>query len=178
MYVWRNIETRSCDHSCRGKSNEYYTFWVCVCSLRYLACNAQAPYCHLCPVRLYDIFQLIAKCNIVDKKVINIKCVFKMFSTTSAWKISHSKNKSAKYDKKNIYIRRSSYKVSVILVRFLWILNFLDSTSEKCSNINLHGNLSIRNRRVPCRQREGQTHKWTESHDEANSRFSQVCQRT
>jgi len=29
---------------------------VCVCSLRYPACNAHAPYCRLCPVLLYYIF--------------------------------------------------------------------------------------------------------------------------
>jgi len=27
-----------------------------VCSLRYPACNAHAPNCHLCPARLYSIF--------------------------------------------------------------------------------------------------------------------------
>jgi len=34
------------------KSYKYYTFWVCVCSLRYPAYNAHAPYCHLWPARL------------------------------------------------------------------------------------------------------------------------------
>ena len=29
---------------------------VCVCSLRYLPCNAHAPYCHLWTARLYNIF--------------------------------------------------------------------------------------------------------------------------
>ena len=29
---------------------------VCVCSLWYPACNAQVPYCHLWPLRLYNIF--------------------------------------------------------------------------------------------------------------------------
>jgi hypothetical protein len=29
---------------------------VCVCSLRYPACNAHAPYCHLLHVRLHYIF--------------------------------------------------------------------------------------------------------------------------
>jgi hypothetical protein len=29
---------------------------VCVCSLRYPACNAHAPYCHLWPVWLHHIF--------------------------------------------------------------------------------------------------------------------------
>jgi len=29
------------------KSNKYYVFWMCVCSLWYPACNAHSPYCHL-----------------------------------------------------------------------------------------------------------------------------------
>ena len=29
---------------------------VCVCTLRYPACNAHAPYCHLWPAPLYSIF--------------------------------------------------------------------------------------------------------------------------
>jgi len=29
-------------------------FWVCICSLRYQACNAHAPYCHVaCPALQY-----------------------------------------------------------------------------------------------------------------------------
>jgi len=38
------------------KSNNYYILWVRVCSLRYPACNAHAPYCRLWPVALYAIF--------------------------------------------------------------------------------------------------------------------------
>jgi len=37
------------------KSRNYYIFWGCVCSLCYPACNAQAPYCNLCPARLCNI---------------------------------------------------------------------------------------------------------------------------
>jgi len=29
---------------------------VCVCSLSHPACNAHAPYCHLCPAPLYNCF--------------------------------------------------------------------------------------------------------------------------
>ena len=39
-----------------GKSNKYYIFWVWVFSFRYPACKAHAPYCQLCPFRLYYIF--------------------------------------------------------------------------------------------------------------------------
>jgi len=38
------------------KQQYYYIFWVYVCSLRCPACHAHAPYCHLWPVRLYNIF--------------------------------------------------------------------------------------------------------------------------
>jgi len=38
------------------KSNKYYIFWLCICSLRYPSCNAHAPYCHLWPARLCYIF--------------------------------------------------------------------------------------------------------------------------
>ena len=38
------------------KGNKYYIFWVCVFSLRHLACNAHAPYCYLCPALLHNIF--------------------------------------------------------------------------------------------------------------------------
>jgi hypothetical protein len=38
------------------KSNKSYKLWVCVCSLRYPACNARAPYCYMWPVRLDSMF--------------------------------------------------------------------------------------------------------------------------
>jgi hypothetical protein len=54
--VQRNTESRSCNYCCSGKNYNYYIFWVCVCSLRYPACNAHAQWCYLWPVRLYNIF--------------------------------------------------------------------------------------------------------------------------
>jgi len=38
------------------KSNNYYIFWVYICSYRYRACIAHASYFHLWPARLYNIF--------------------------------------------------------------------------------------------------------------------------
>jgi len=38
------------------ESSEYYATCVCVCSLKYPACKAHAPYSYLWPVPLYDIF--------------------------------------------------------------------------------------------------------------------------
>jgi len=50
------IEARSCNQCWSGKTNNYYIFCVCACSLSYPACNAHAPHCHLWPVRLFSIF--------------------------------------------------------------------------------------------------------------------------
>ena len=60
------------------KSNHYYIFRVCVCSLRYLACKAHAPYCHLWPAHFENIFpHYLKNGTIFVKKVLNIKCVFR-----------------------------------------------------------------------------------------------------
>ena len=42
------------------KSNKYYIYWVCDCSLRYPARHAHASYCRLWPARLYYIFHIIS----------------------------------------------------------------------------------------------------------------------
>ena len=45
----------TCNHFCSGKT-VCYIFWLCICSLRQSAWSAHAPYCHLWPARLYNIF--------------------------------------------------------------------------------------------------------------------------
>ena len=54
MYIWRNIDVRSCYHCCSGKKKRLLHNLTCVC--RYPACNTQAPYCHLRPAPLYNVF--------------------------------------------------------------------------------------------------------------------------
>ena len=56
---------------------------MCVCSLRYPACNAHAPYCYLWPVRLYSIFphylidgSICEKKNVTEHKM----CVLIFFT--------------------------------------------------------------------------------------------------
>ena len=81
------------------KSKKYYICWVCVCSLRHPACNAHVPYCHLRPVRLYNIFLYYPKNGPIFEKVIeNDMCVL-IFSTTFVWNIYHSKENWTRYDK-------------------------------------------------------------------------------
>jgi hypothetical protein len=44
---------RSCNHCWSGKATSIIH---CVCDLSYPACNVHAPYCHLWPAQLYNIF--------------------------------------------------------------------------------------------------------------------------
>jgi len=65
-----NNEARSCNHCCRGKAV------IITYSESYLACSARAPYCHLWPVRLYDIFpHYLMNGTIFGKTLLKIKCV-------------------------------------------------------------------------------------------------------
>jgi hypothetical protein len=67
---------------------------MCVCGLRYPACNAHAPYCHLWPVRLYNIFPpYLINCLILEKDFTEHKMRVLIFYTTSVRKISHTKKK-------------------------------------------------------------------------------------
>jgi len=51
------------------RSSKYYTSWVCVCSLRYPACNAYSPYFHLWLAPLYNIFlHFLINGTIFEKK--------------------------------------------------------------------------------------------------------------
>ena len=106
------------------KSNKYYIFWVCICSLSYPAYNAHAPSV-ACPASLY--FSTSYKRN-KKKKVTEHKMCVLIFFATFYEKILILRR--IKRDMiKNIHW--FSCKVSVILVGFSWILNFLDRISEK-----------------------------------------------
>ena len=97
------------------KSNKYQIFWVCVCSLRYLACNVHVPYCHLCPVWVCHIFPHYLIKGVIKKKVIDYKMCVLIFSTTFVCNISHSKINSARHDQKPILVLMQS---TIILFRF------------------------------------------------------------
>jgi hypothetical protein len=65
------------------KNNKYYIFRVFVCSVRYPACNAHAPYCHLWPARIYYVFQhYLTEGTTFEKKIIEDKLCVSVFSTT------------------------------------------------------------------------------------------------
>ena len=85
------------NNCCSEKNNNYYIFWIRVCSPRHPACNAHAPYCHLWPFQLYSIFlHYLINSVIFFFKLLRTKCVL-IFSTTYVWNISHSKKISARY---------------------------------------------------------------------------------
>ena len=85
----------------RCKTVKYYIFWVCVCGLRYPGCNVHAPYCHLWPVRLCNIFpHYLIKGKIFDEH----QMCFSIFPTTFVWNISHSNNNWARYYRKCISV--------------------------------------------------------------------------
>ena len=96
-----NIEARSCNHCCCRKA---MSITQPECVYWYPGCNAHASYCHLWPVRLYNIFlPYLTNGTIFEKKkIIERKICVLIFSTTFVLNVSHSKNKWDIYDKNNL----------------------------------------------------------------------------
>ena len=139
--------------------------WVCICSLRYSAWKAHAPYCHLWPVRLYHSFPYYhTNDTIFRKKVVDHKTVFRfclqLFSETFILlTVQQDIIMNAHW---------SSCKVPVILVRTQKNLNFLDIFSK---------NTQITNVFKICVMGAELFHAEKDRHHEANSCFSQFCER-
>jgi hypothetical protein len=80
MYIHVNVSLRRVPATLLPwESNKYYIFRVCVCSLRYPACNAHAPYFRLWSVQLCNIFpQNVINGTIFEKEknLLNIKYGF------------------------------------------------------------------------------------------------------
>jgi len=60
----------------QGKSDKYYVFRVCVCSLSYRACNALAPCLHLWSVLFCNTFPRYKRHHFRIKEVIESKIFF------------------------------------------------------------------------------------------------------
>ena len=154
------------------KSNKYYIFCEGVFSLKFPAGNALAPYYHLWPAPLYSIFpHYLIKGTIFAKTLLNLKCVF-WFSLQHFSETFLILRRTERDMIINVYW--SSCKVPIILVRFKWNLSFLARFSN---------NTQISNFMIICPveaelfRANGQTRGWTDRLDEANSRFSEFCER-
>jgi len=152
---------------------------VCICSLRCPTTTAHAPYCHLWPAPLYNIFPHdLINGTIFEKKVIEHNMCVLIFSTILMWNISHSqKNKWDMIKKCILVFMYSTFYSCPILMK----LEFSQQNFEKSSNTKFHKNPSSESRVVPCRETErrtdGQTDGKDDGHDEANSCCSQFCER-
>src|SRR5215510_9136687 len=63
-------------HSTIFAVEQHYVMHIMsVCSLRYPACNAHAPYCHMWPIRLYIIFPLLRNRWISEEVIEREMCV-------------------------------------------------------------------------------------------------------
>ena len=151
------------------KSNEYYTNWVCICSLGYTACNAHGPYCHLWTALLYNIFpHYHINGTTLGITLMNTKFVF-WFSVQLLPETFLILRWTERDIIQNVY--RSSCKVTVIIARFWWYLNFLDRFSK---NPQISNFMKIRPVGGELFHADGQTYK----HGDANSHFSQFCEST
>jgi len=90
---------------------------VCVCSLRYPACNAPVPYCYLWPSPLYNIFPLfLINVMIFEKKNVT---EHKMYVSSFSAILSETFLILRRIERDMIKnVHRSPYKVQFILVRF------------------------------------------------------------
>jgi len=89
--VHSNTEARSCNHCYCGKViSVTYSEFVFVA---FVYSSRNAPYNHLWTAPLYNIFShyLINGKIFGQKKLLNTKCVFLIFCTTFAWKVSRKK---------------------------------------------------------------------------------------
>ena len=78
---------------------------VCICSLRYLACNAHAPYCHMWPAPLYNIFlHYLINGTILETTILNKNMCFGVLCNFCPKYFFHSKNNCARYDRKCISV--------------------------------------------------------------------------
>jgi len=129
---------------------------MCVCSLRYPACNAHAPYCHLWPARLYSIFPhyLINGTIFGGGGVTEYKTCVLILSTNFVWNISHSKKNWARYGQKciSVFMWSACYFLQILIKP-----EFSRQIFGKYSNTKFQENPLIGSRVVPCGQTDRQT---------------------
>jgi hypothetical protein len=126
-----------------------------------MQCACAVLYCRVWPARPLQYFSTFShsgttfeKKNVIEHKM----CVF-IFWTNLAWNNSHSKQKSAIFDKKyTLFCMGGTRYFCAILVE----LEFSGQIFEKYSNIKFHENSSSGSRVVPCRRMYRQTEGLTD----------------
>jgi len=130
---------------------------VCVCTLRYLACNAHAPYCRLWLAGLYHIFTLylINRTIFEKRKLFERKCVL-LFSLQIVSEIFLTLRKTERYGQKCVLVfMQSIRKFCQIFKKIEFCLQILE---EKYSNMKFYEIPSSESRVFPC----GSTDRWTD----------------
>jgi len=144
-------------------SNQYYTTWVCVCSIRYPVWNAHAPWCHLWPAPFTFPILSHKRYDLKKKRIIGHKMCPSIFSTNLCETFFHCKRNCARYDLMSTGLQ---VKCRLFLSDFndSWI--FLKRFSKNNLIIHFYENPSSGSRVVPCGRTDGH-----------NCRFSQFCWR-
>jgi hypothetical protein len=115
-----------------------YSGSTCV-DLGYPVCNAHALYCHLGPVRPYNILLLYAvNSRVLEKKILNINMCFD-FSTNFS-EIFYIPRKLSEIWKN---VKCFYCKVAVMFVIFEWKLNFMDRFSKNIQILILTKNCPL-----------------------------------
>ena len=153
----------------QSKSNKYGIFWVCVCSLRYPACNAHGPYCHLWPVRPHCIYistlphkrHIFRKKNVTEHKMCEL-----IFSANLSQTFLILRRNDPDMIKKVYW---SSCKCLLFLSDYNTTWNF--STYFRKKNTQIPNFMKIR----PVGTELFDTGRQRSRHDKASSSFSQCC---
>jgi len=171
MYVRRNTEARSCNHWYSGL---VFRTWVCVAlGIQHATHMRLVVVCGLSGSTVFfhithgTIFERMRERERGGGEKLQNACVL-MFSVTFVWNISHSKKKWARYDKKMYIGLRVKCPLFLSDFKETWI--FFDRFSN---NPPISSSIKIRSVGTELFHADGRT----DIHDEANSRYSQFCER-
>jgi hypothetical protein len=139
----------SCNHCCSGKSMSItqpecvcVCVCVCICSLRYPACNARAPYCHLWPIctTFFHIFSQTPRFSRGKKVLLKVKHVFRLALQLLS-EVFLIVRRIQVVMIESVY--QSAYKIPVIILRFWRNFEFF-STVFFSKNIQISNFMKIR----------------------------------
>ena len=133
---------------------------VCVCKLCSQVWNAQVPYCHVQPAPWYHIFpHYLIRCTIFERKKTLLKAKFLFWFLLQLF-FSETfliLRRTERYMIKIVRVYRPSFKVPVILVRFLCNFDYINRFKKKYLNVKFHENPSSVSRVVRCGEMDSRT---------------------